>query len=59
MGFKRGFNKPYFEGVYVSKNDIHIWEYKVFHKTTNELSYLLAKEFRTNSHFSFFINIFY
>jgi hypothetical protein len=48
MAFKSGFNKPYFEGVYLSKNDLFIWEYKVFHKDTSELTHLLAKEFRSN-----------
>jgi hypothetical protein len=46
--FKLGFNKPYFEGVYLNKNELFIWEYKVFHKDTRELTHMIAKEFRLN-----------
>lgn len=46
--FKRGFNKPDFEGIYVSKNDMFVWEFKVFHKHTGVPTYFMAKEFRTN-----------
>ena len=48
MAFKRGFNRPYFDGVYVSKDDCFVWDVKVFHKTNDEPSYILAKEYRTN-----------
>jgi len=47
MGLKRGFNKPYNEGVYICGNDF-TWEFKVFHENINEPTNLIAREFNTN-----------
>jgi hypothetical protein len=48
MSLKTGINKPYCEGVYLSKNEDFIWDYKVFHKNTGVPTMLIAKELRSN-----------
>ncbi|WP_017187241.1 hypothetical protein [Alkalibacillus haloalkaliphilus] len=40
--------QPYIHRVYVSNDDFHIWDVKIFHEDIKKPTHLLAKEYRTN-----------
>ncbi|EOA3906093.1 hypothetical protein ACO11K_003645 [Bacillus cytotoxicus] len=47
MALEQGLNKPYDQGLYVSDANSALYDYKVFHKDTDHLTYIIFTNLRT------------